>query len=201
MNLLIIFAIQAVCAVIATTIHEFSRAVVSTLLGDKKPKNDGRLTINPVKHFEPIGFILMWVTGFGWGKPVETSQLFYKNRKRDVVITAVMPSIINLAVAAVAAFIFSRFSLSFGIGIGGTILTTFLYNIVRMNVSLAVYNIVPVTPMDSIKVLSAVMPANSYFKYIQYEKIIQMLFLLCLFMGYTDVIFSPIISFVLNALF
>ena len=201
MNLLIIFAIQAVCAVIATTIHEFSRAVVSTLLGDKKPKNDGRLTINPVKHFEPIGFILMWVTGFGWGKPVETSQLFYKNRKRDVVITAVMPSVINLAVAAVAAFIFSRFSLGFGIGIGGTILTTFLYNIVRMNVNLAVYNIVPVTPMDSIKVLSAIMPANSYFKYIQYEKIIQMLFLLCLFMGYTDVIFSPIISFVLNALF
>ena len=64
--------------------------------------------------------------------------------------------------------------------------------------SLAVYNIVPVTPMDGIKVLSAVMPANTYFKYIQYEKLIQMIFLLLLFMGYTDVIFSPIIRAIMT---
>ena len=74
---LVMLFLQIPAVIIAATVHEFTRAAVSTVLGDKKPKNEGRLTLNPVKHFEPIGFILMWATGFGWGKPVNTSALFY----------------------------------------------------------------------------------------------------------------------------
>lgn len=187
MNTLLALVIQIPCVIFATTLHEFSRAVVSTVLGDKKPKNDGRLTINPAKHFEPVGFILAWITGFGWGKPVETSSIFYKNRKRDTLIAAIAPSVINILVAVV-------FSLIYKFVPQNIIVYTFIVNLIRYNVSLAVYNIVPFTPMDGLKVLSAVMPANTYFKYIQYEKIIQMVFLLLLFMGYTDIIFSPIIT-------
>ena len=84
MNTLLALVIQIPCVIFATTLHEFSRAVVSTVLGDKKPKNGGRLTINPAKHFAPVGFILAWITGFGWGKPVETSSIFYKNRKETL---------------------------------------------------------------------------------------------------------------------
>lgn len=191
---LIIFLLQIPCAIFATTLHEFARAATSTLLGDKKPKNDGRLTINPVKHFEPIGFILMWVTGFGWGKPVETSQMFYKNRKQGVLITAVVPSVVNILAAIVFALTLKAVS------INNSMLAFFISFLVRYNVSLAVYNIVPVTPMDGIKVLSAVMPANTYFKYIQYEKLIQMIFLLLLFMGYTDVIFNPVIRAIMTVI-
>ncbi len=187
MNTLLALVIQIPCVIFATTLHEFSRAVVSTVLGDKKPKNDGRLTINPAKHFEPVGFILAWITGFGWGKPVETSSIFYKNRKRDTLIAAIAPSVINILAAVV-------FSLIYKFVPQNIIAYTFIVNLIRYNVSLAVYNIVPFTPMDGLKVLSAVMPANTYFKYIQYEKIIQMVFLLLLFMGYTDIIFSPIIT-------
>ena len=187
MNTLLALVIQIPCVIFATTLHEFSRAVVSTVLGDKKPKNDGRLTINPAKHFEPVGVILAWITGFGWGKPVETSSIFYKNRKRDTLIAAIAPSVINILVAVV-------FSLIYKFVPQNIIVYTFIVNLIRYNVSLAVYNIVPFTPMDGLKVLSAVMPANTYFKYIQYEKIIQMVFLLLLFMGYTDIIFSPIIT-------
>ncbi len=69
-NLLaILLGIPAI--MVATTIHEFTRAAVSTALGDKIPKEEGRLTLNPIKHFEPIGLILMLACGFGWGKPVE----------------------------------------------------------------------------------------------------------------------------------
>ena len=190
---LIILALQIPAVIFATTLHEFSRAAVSTILGDKKPKNEGRLTLNPIKHFEPVGFILMWATGFGWGKPVETSPMFYKNRKRDTLITAIAPTVINLIAALVSSVIYSLAPLD-EMGIVGILLSYLLVSIKQFNIYIAVYNIVPVSPMDCVKVLSCVLPANSYFKYIQYEKIIQMVFLLLLFMGYTDFIINPIVS-------
>ena len=190
---LIVLALQIPAVIFATTLHEFSRAAVSTALGDKKPKNEGRLTLNPIKHFEPVGFILMWATGFGWGKPVETSPMFYKNRKRDTLITAIAPTVINLIAALVSSVIYSLAPLN-EMGIVGILLSYLLVSIKQFNIYIAVYNIVPVSPMDCVKVLSCVLPANSYFKYIQYEKIIQMVFLLLLFMGYTNFIINPIIS-------
>ena len=190
---LIVLALQIPAVIFATTLHEFSRAAVSTALGDKKPKNEGRLTLNPIKHFEPVGFILMWATGFGWGKPVETSPMFYKNRKRDTLITALAPTVINLIAALVSSVIYSLAPLN-EMGIVGILLSYLLVSIKQFNIYIAVYNIVPVSPMDCVKVLSCVLPANSYFKYIQYEKIIQMVFLLLLFMGYTNFIINPIIS-------
>ena len=193
MNALLVLILQIPCVIFSTTLHEFSRALISTMLGDKKPKNEKRLTINPIKHFEPVGFILAWITGFGWGKPVETSPVFYKNTKRDSLIVAIAPSVINI----IAAFIFC---VIFRYTEHNIFLYVLLINLVRYNISIAVYNIVPITPMDGLKVLSVMMPANTYFKYLQYEKIIQMVFLLLLFMGYTDIIFSPIITFITEVL-
>ena len=135
----------------------------------------------------------MWATGFGWGKPVETSPMFYKNRKRDTLITAIAPTVINLIAALVSSVIYSLAPLN-EMGIVGILLSYLLVSIKQFNIYIAVYNIVPVSPMDCVKVLSCVLPANSYFKYIQYEKIIQMVFLLLLFMGYTNFIINPIIS-------
>ena len=196
---LLILALQIPAVIFATTLHEFSRAAVSTILGDKKPKNEGRLTLNPIKHFEPVGFILMWATGFGWGKPVETSPMFYKNRKRDTLITAIAPTVINLIAAFVVSVIYKIAPLG-QMGIVGILLSYLLVAIKQYNIYIAVYNIVPVSPMDCVKVLSCVMPANSYFKYIQYEKIIQMVFLLLLFLGYTDIIINPIVNIFMSIL-
>lgn len=194
---LLILALEIPAVLFATTIHEFVRAAVSTMLGDKKPKNEGRLTLNPVKHFEPVGFILAWATGFGWGKPVETSAMFYKDRKRDTLITAVAPSVANIICAIIISFVYGMAAKKTG-GSGSFLFFIFLANLKKYSICIAVYNLLPVAPMDCVKVLSCVMPANSYFKYLQYEKIIQMAFLLFLFMGYVDIIMGPIISFVMN---
>ena len=185
----IIFLLLKVPAIIiATTIHEFSRAVVSTMLGDKKPKNEGRLTLNPIKHFEPIGFIIAFATGCGWGKPVDTSALYYKNRKAGILITAIVPSVVNIIIGLLGAVLYRIF---WGFN---PYLMNFFYYLIYHNIALAVYNIMPVTPMDGQKVLSCILRPDNYFKYLQYEKIVQIIFLLLLFTGYADVVFDPIIN-------
>lgn len=161
---------------LATTIHEFTRASVSTALGDKIPKEEGRLTINPLNHFEPIGMLIMLVNGFGWGRPVNTSSLYYKDRKKGVLITAISPTVANLVFAVIAAFLVSIFQDNY-------LLRVFLVQFSHFNFCLVVYNLLPVSPMDCVKVLSVTIPANSYFKLIQYEKVIQMVFLFVLFLG------------------
>ncbi|MBR6652716.1 MAG: site-2 protease family protein, partial [Anaerotignum sp.] len=101
-NTLLLMVIGIPGILVATTIHEFTRALLSTIFGDNYPKSQKRLTLNPVRHFEPIGFLLMFYSGgFGWGKPVETSALYYKNRKRDTLLVAILPSVVNLVMAVV----------------------------------------------------------------------------------------------------
>ncbi len=173
---LIVFLIGVPAIMIAVTIHEFTRAAVSTSFGDKLPKEKGRLTLNPLKHFEPIGMILMLACGFGWGKPVETSALYYKDRNKGVLITAVMPTVANFIFAFIFMFIASITSSVY-------ILSAFFMKLAYFCCCLVIYNLIPVEPMDCVKVLSVVMPSNSYFKFIQYEKVIQFAFLFLLFLG------------------
>lgn len=193
LNYLLSICFTMIGIIIATTMHEFTRAAVSTYFGDTMPKDKKRLTLNPLRHFEPVGFILMIVTGgFGWGQPVETSALYYKNRKRDTLITAIAPSVVNL----ILGFIFLL--LQKMVGYENIILSSIFFAITQYNVALAVFNLVPVVPMDCVKVLSVVMPSNKYFQYLQYEKIIQVAFLLLLFMGLFGNFFFIIVSLILN---
>lgn len=194
MNLFIkiLFSIPAV--LIATTVHEFTRAMTSIALGDDLPKNLGRNTLNPVKHFEPIGFLLLlYSNGFGWGQPVETSSIRYKNRKRDVLLVAILPSVANLLVGALAIFIYTKFGHNLNSSLAAILVYTSVYNI-----GIAVYNCVPVVPMDCAKALSVLLPSNRYYQYLQQEKMIQMIFLFLLFFGITNNIFGPIINMIIG---
>lgn len=176
MELLIVFLLGIPAIMVATTIHEFTRAAVSTALGDTLPKQQKRLTLNPIKHFEPIGIIIMLVCGFGWGQPVNTSSMYYKDRKKGVLITAIMPTVANIVLAFAAMFIARILA-------NNSYISVFFMKICYYSCCLVIYNLLPVAPMDCLKVLSVVMPANKYFRFMQYEKIIQMVFLLLLFMG------------------
>ncbi|MFI3174810.1 MAG: site-2 protease family protein [Bacillota bacterium] len=192
MTYIMMFLVSFPGLLIATTVHEFTRAAVSNALGDTLPKSQGRLTLNPIKHFEPIGFLLLFYSGgFGWGKPVETNSIRYKDRKRDTLLVAILPSVANLLVAFVTAGIFAMFPSS-------TLFGTFLSYTALYNVGLAVYNILPVSPMDCTKVLSVTLPSNQYFKYLQNEKMIQMVFLFLLFFGMFQGIFGTVINLILT---
>lgn len=179
-------------ALIATTIHEFTRAAVSTALGDSMPRDNRRLTLNPFNHFEPIGLILLVATGgFGWGKPVETSALYYKDRKRDTLITLVAPMAANI----IGGFVCAVIARLFGSMLNDIPSTLFTYAM-RYNVALAVYNLLPISPMDGLRLLSYIIPSNKYFKYLQYEKTVQMIFLFLLFMGLPGRFLSPVINLI-----
>lgn len=191
-NYLMVFVLSIPGLVVATTFHEFVRALASTALGDDLPKKQGRLTLNPLKHFEPIGFLLLFYSGgFGWGKPVETSGLYYKNRKRDSLVVAILPSVVNLILGMVFLSV-TRWA-------DGVLMQILVY-LCYYNVGIAVYNILPVSPMDCVKVLSVVLPANKYFTYLQYEKMIQMIFLFLLFLGFFGGVFQGIIYGIMNFL-
>lgn len=195
MNYFFVFLISLPGIIVATTLHEFTRAMVSTALGDNLPKSKGRLTLNPLKHFEPIGFLLMFYSGgFGWGKPVETSALYYKNRRRDTLLVSILPSVVNLVVGMLFLVLYTNVSS------GNIYLSETLNYLCFYNVGLAIYNILPVAPMDCVKVLSVTLPANKYFKYLQYEKMIQVFFLFMLFLRFFSNIFGTITSFVINFL-
>ncbi|NLK36537.1 MAG: site-2 protease family protein [Epulopiscium sp.] len=191
---LLLFSIPG--ALLATTAHEFIRAAVSSHFGDTLPKNNGRLTLNPIRHFEPIGFLLLLATGgFGWGKPVETSALYYKNRKRDALLTAILPTVGNLVIALIALMLYK-----ICVNMNMPFLLLFLFSTARYNVALAVFNLLPVVPMDCVKVLSVVMPANQYFQYMQYEKVIQIGFFILLIMGFFGNFFQYLIQLILQCL-
>lgn len=194
MNYFLIFIMSIPGIIFATTIHEFTRAAVSTALGDVLPKNKGRLTLNPIKHFEPIGFLLLFYSGgFGWGKPVETSALYYKNRKRDTLLVAIIPSLVNLFFGIAFFILYMKADMI------ENIYLSMLFNyLCTYNLGLAVYNLLPVSPMDCVKALSVSLPANKYFQYLQYEKMVQMIFLFLLFFGAFNGFFGGIIQLILN---
>lgn len=196
-NTLLLMVIGIPGILIATTIHEFTRALVSTILGDNYPKSQKRLTLNPFNHFEPIGFLLMFYSGgFGWGKPVETSALYYKNRKRDTLLVAILPSVVNF----ILAIVFMGVYVTFRNNGGNPYFVAFLNYLAYYNMGLAVYNILPVAPMDCVKVLAVLMPANQYFKYMQNEKLIQMIFLFLMFFGLVTGFMDSVTYGVLNIL-
>ncbi len=194
MNYLIMFFLSMPGIIIATTIHEYTRAMISTAYGDQLPQNMGRCTLNPIKHFEPIGFLLMFYSGgFGWGRPVETSPIHYKERKEAILWVAILPSVANLCVALIAIGIYTRITLpNIFIAMG-------IQYIAIYNVGIAVYNMIPVTPMDMAKLLPTFLPANKYYQYLQHEKMIQMGFLFLLFLGIGNWFIDPIIRFLISS--
>ncbi len=183
---------------IAITIHEFTKAAVSTSLGDSCPKTDKRLSLNPFKHFEPIGFIFLMFFGFGWGKPVRTSGVYYKNRTFGTVLTYASPIIANL----IFSFVFAILNAVWSITLANEAINLEIYTyvklffsaLVRFNLSLALFNIIPVSPLCGNKILTAFISPNEALKIVHYEKIFQLILIMLLMFGFVSMIFDPIIN-------
>ena len=192
----ITFALFALSLIVAVTVHEFSHALVADRLGDPTPRSQGRLSLNPLVHLDPLGTLSLFLIGFGWGKPVEFYPPNLKSPRRDAALISIAGPISNILVATVLSII-GRTLLDPGI-------SSFLLPFIYINVILAVFNLVPIGPLDGQKILFALLPRDLAYEYqaimSRYGTLILIFFLLPV-MGSTapiQALIGPVISFVLR---
>ncbi|MDD4029355.1 MAG: site-2 protease family protein [Caldisericia bacterium] len=128
---------------ICLTVHEFSHAWVAHKLGDPTAEQSGRLTLNPFKHLDPMGTIMLLLFRFGWAKPVPINPYYFKNKKQGIVLTSIAGPISNFLLALVGGF-FLKITYPFQ----NAFLNTFLYIFIYMNIALALFNLLPIPPLD-----------------------------------------------------
>ncbi|MFR4250288.1 MAG: site-2 protease family protein [Christensenellales bacterium] len=138
--------------IIGLSLHEFAHAYVSYKLGDPTPMAQGRVTISPFAHIDPIGLLLLMLFGFGYGKPVQINPNNYKNPRRDEIFVALAGVITNFFVAVLFAFVYFLL-LHFNVMPIYSTMSTILINIIFINVNLMVFNLLPIPPLDGYKVV------------------------------------------------
>lgn len=205
----ILFSLPGV--LIALTFHEFAHAFVADKLGDDTPRRQGRLNLNPLSHTDLFGMVMLIVAGFGWGKPVQINRNNFSNNKISTsaaeAIVAIAGPIMNFLIAfvfTIAFWILSIFVPNFLFALEGTVYTIFL-NIIFINISLGLFNLIPIPPLDGSKVLIHFLPYNAkrWFEDNQFTFYIALLFLVFIRIGGVSLIsrlLTPAISGIFNGM-
>lgn len=185
--------------VIGLSFHEFGHAFVSDRLGDPTPRAQGRVTLNPLAHFDPVGFLALMFCGFGWGIPVEIDPRYYKHPRRDELLVSLAGVIMNLIVAIVFSFIvhFVYINVPYDKLSDGTLMGTLfniLLQVVIVNVVLMVFNLIPVPPLDGFGIITEIFNLREKsFYYTLYNYGFPILMIL-LIVGVVDKILNPMVN-------
>lgn len=182
--------------------HEWAHAFTALKLGDTSVKYRGRLTLNPMAHIDPFGALALLLFGFGWAKPVPIDPRNFKNPKLGMGIVALMGPVANIVAAIVGGLIFhaiAAFAPAFFTGEGfGYYLNLFLVFYIQINVSLAVFNLLPIPPLDGSKILFVFLPDRAVAWFYRYQNIISIVLIALLWMGVLSVPLNFLSKYVLT---
>lgn len=209
---------------LALSVHECAHGWMSYKLGDPTARNFGRLTLNPVKHIDPMGLLCMIFVGFGWAKPVPVNARYYKKPRRDMALVAaagpisnLIMSVIGLLLVFISYLIYQTVSsdpVSFNIlfvyanaGIAPStdetsikvmyLIFLLLVRFARLNIGLAVFNLLPIPPLDGSRIAFIFLPVKFYFGVMRYERYIQIAMFALLFLGAFDGILADLSYYLL----
>jgi Zn-dependent protease len=191
-------------ALLSLSVHESAHGYVSYKLGDPTARNLGRITLNPLKHFDVFGFICMVIARVGWAKPVPVNPRYYKNPRVGMALTAAAGPAANLLLAFFGVFgaeLSYRLVLNLTLGGGDATLAitvfNFFYYLAISNISLAVFNLIPVPPFDGSRIVYVFLPPKYYFGIMKYERYIMLAMLVLVYIG----IFDGPLGFVMEGIY
>jgi Zn-dependent protease len=193
-----IFRIPAL--LIALTVHEYAHARVAVALGDPTPRFMGRLTLNPVAHLDPIGLLMLWLFKFGWAKPVPINPSYFKNYRQGMLMVSLAGPVSNMILALITAFaigILAKMQLLSGDWVK-ILWMTYSYNIL-----LAIFNLVPIPPLDGSKVLASILPGRQGYVFEQMEQYGPFILMALVYVGVIGMITYPLergLAYIINAI-
>lgn len=184
-DLIIYVCSMAFVVFCATPLHEFAHALIAVKLGDDTPRLRGRLTINPMAHIDKRGALMIFLFGFGYAKPVEVRMRHFKKPKRDMALVALAGPLSNILQSLILLFIYNALT-STGSANNNVMMVymgLFFFYAAVINVNLAVFNLIPIPPLDGSRLATALLPAKYYYKIMQYERYIMLGLFVLLFTG------------------
>ena len=192
---------------IAITFHEFAHGFAAYKLGDNTAKNEGRLSLNPKDHLDPIGTLMLLVAGFGWGKPVHVDPRNYTRKmsmEKGEALVSIAGPVMNFIVAFVFALIYYAIykfaSYSFLVSTVGNAVLLIIAGVVSINIGLGVFNLIPLPPLDGSKVIIPLLPYNAKQWFYNNQRIFYIAFVLLWITGLAGIIITPGISAVSNGI-
>lgn len=203
-ELITILLYSAPATILTMTLHEFAHSYVSYRLGDNTPKATGRLTLNPLKHIDPLGALCLALFHFGWAKPVQVNPQAYKNPKKGMALTALAGPLMNFLITFVAMFgmgILAKMGNYSSSGIIGNYLYILFYYIAVLSTGLGIFNLIPFPPLDGSKVLGAILPEKIYFGYMKYERYGMLVLFILLYSNLLDMPLNWLNETITNGMF
>lgn len=199
----LVLSIPAV--LLAITVHEFGHAFAAYKLGDDTPVRQGRLSLNPLDHVDPLGIAMLLFAHIGWGKPVQVDPRNYNRditvEKADAIVSFAGP-LMNFITAIIFALIYCAIykfaGYSFIMSNIGYIIISIVGSIVTMNIGLGVFNMIPLPPLDGSKIFLPILPRNAKYWFVQHEQMFYFIFLAIWITGIAGRLISPIISQITN---